>query len=156
MHFPSGRVLTWKELIRRTSALKFSCRRLLPRGRIHIRISWLMTQGLGTPGFHKQHFWLVYHVVIWQVAPQLSCGATSQISTWYINHHLHALKFHDFESWVTSRLSWIRPPGSVSISQNSSYTHILWSIESPGVGLELLDHSKIWQTSPQQCCGAVC
>ena len=50
-----------------------------------------------------------YHVYIWQVSPQLSCGDTCQIWMWFKESNSYFCKIETFAYWEVNEWSFSKP-----------------------------------------------
>ena len=65
-----------------------------------------------------------YHVYIWQVSPQLSCGDTWQIWMWFKESNMHFCKIEYFAYGEINERSFINPHPWVAILAPSRYLNL--------------------------------
>ena len=65
-----------------------------------------------------------YHVYIWQVSPQLSCGATCQIYTWFKESKRYFCQIENFACGEINERSFSNPHPSTDCRN----AHLLWSL----------------------------
>ena len=61
------------------------------------------------PALSKQTLDIEYHVYIWQVSPQLSCGDTCQIWTWFKGSNSYFCKIENFAYGEINERSFSNP-----------------------------------------------
>ena len=95
------------------------------------RISWPQPQGWGLlsqfPPFRyftnflalsKQTLAIEYHVYIWQVSPQLTCGDTCQIWMWFKESNMYFCHIENFAYGEINEWSFSNPHPSIPQLQN--------------------------------------
>ena len=68
------------------------------------------------PLLSKQTLAIEYHVYIWQVSPQLSCGDTRPIWMWFRESNRYFCKIENFAYWEISERSFSNPHPWISYS----------------------------------------
>ena len=87
-----------------------------PTGRINIDQGWGLLSQFSPfryfphfPLLSKQTLAIEYHVYIWQVSPQLSCGDTCQIWMWFKESNRYFCKIENFAYGEISERSFSNP-----------------------------------------------
>ena len=100
------------------------------------------------PLLSKQTLAIEYHVYIWQVLPQLSCGDTCQIWMWFRESNKYFRNIENFAYGEISERSFSNPhPRAIT---RTAYRHTIrsryWYYLIPIQGIEMI-HSKWYSKS---------